>query len=276
MENNEVGKSISLADLLEVLKRAWIIMVFVAVVAGTIGFVYANMTYVEEYTATSKYAVLTTVIEKEQENYGSANYSMDLKAVKDVEILLKTYYVVNQVIAICESDDAYTNKSALNYKSIVARMTITTDPELTRYIVLKIKDTSPENAKRISEAFRDVIVVAASDKLRVDINDTDVGEDAKYPSNSKYSTAIKLLPFVTAVMVYVLFFVIYVYDDKVKTEEDVSRDLRLNLLGVIPNIEETGKIKSRYYKRYYKNKYYRYGVTMDTAKGGEKRGTDNQ
>ena len=69
MENNEVSKSISLADLLEVFKRAWIIMVFVAVVAGTIGFVYANMTYVEEYTATSKYAVLTTVIEKEQENY---------------------------------------------------------------------------------------------------------------------------------------------------------------------------------------------------------------
>ena len=260
MENNEVSKSISLADLLEVFKRAWIIMVFVAVVAGTIGFVYANMTYVEEYTATSKYAVLTTVMEKEQENYGSANYSMDLKAVKDVEILLKTYYVVNQVIAICESDDAYTNKSALNYKSIVARMTITTDPELTRYIVLKIKDTSPENAKRISEAFRDVIDLAATEKLRVDINDTDVGVDAERPSNSKYSTAIKLLPFVTAVMVYVLFFVIYVYDDKVKTEEDVSRDLRLNLLGVIPNIEETGKIKSRYYKRYYKNKYYRYGV----------------
>ena len=276
MENNEVGKSISVADLFEVFKRAWIIMLFLAVVAGALGFVYANMTYVEEYTATSKYAVLTTVVEKDQENYGSANYSMDLKAVKDVEMLLQTHYVLDQVIDICESNEAYTNKAGLNYKSIARRMSITTDPELTRYIVVKVKDTTPQNAQILSQALCDVIRPAASDKLRVDINDTDVGVDAERPSNVKYSTTIKLIPFVTAIVAYVLFFVVYIYDDKVKTEEDVSRDLGLNLLGVIPNIEESGKIKSRYYKRYYKNKYYRYGVVMNTAEGGENDGTKRQ
>ena len=276
MENNDVSKSVSVADLFEVFKRAWIFMLFLAVVAGTLGFVYANMTYVEEYTATSKYAVLTTVVEKDQENYGSANYSMDLKAVKDVEMLLQTHYVLDQVIDICEGNEAYTNKAGLNYKSIAKRMTITTDPELTRYIVVKVKDTTPKNAQILSQALCDVIRPAASDKLRVDINDTDVGVDAEKPSNGKYGTVIKLLPFVAAIAVYVLFFVIYIYDDKIKTEEDVSRELGLNLLGVIPNIEESGKIKSRYYKRYYKNRYYRYGASANIAKGEEKGGNDNQ
>ena len=68
MENNETSKSISVADLFEVFKKAWIVMALVAIAAGVLGFLYANMTYEEEYTATSKYAVLTTITEKDQEN----------------------------------------------------------------------------------------------------------------------------------------------------------------------------------------------------------------
>ena len=276
MENNETSKSISVADLFEVFKKAWIVMALVAIAAGVLGFLYANMTYEEEYTATSKYAVLTTITEKDQENYGSANYSMDLKAVKDVEMLLQTHYIIDQVIEICEANPEYTNKENLNYKSIVRRMSITTDPELTRYIILKVKDTTSENAQIISQALCDVIRPAASDKLKVDVNDTDVGVDAERPSNGKYGTAVKLLPFVMAAMVYVLFFVIYYYDDKIKTEEDATRELGLNLLGVIPNIEDSGKIKSRYYKKYNSGRYYRYGVPMNTEKGDVKRADDNE
>ena len=276
MENNETSKSISVADLFEVFKKAWIAMVLVAVVVGALGFVYANMTYVEEYTATSKYAVLTTITEKDQENYGSANYSMDLKAVKDVEMLLQTHYVINQVIDICKQNPEYTNKDNLNYKSITRRMSITTDPELTRFIILKIKDKSTKDAEILSQAVCDVIRPVASDKLKVDVNDTDVGVDAERPSNGKYGTIVKLLPFVMAAMMYVLFFVIHYYDDKIKTEEDVSRELGLNLLGVIPNIEDSGKIKSRYYKKYNGGRYYRYGVPMNTKKGEANRANDDQ
>ncbi|MBO5789754.1 MAG: hypothetical protein J6R40_01215 [Clostridia bacterium] len=276
MENNETSKSISVADLFEVFKKAWIAMVLVAVVVGALGFVYANMTYVEEYTATSKYAVLTTITEKDQENYGSANYSMDLKAVKDVEMLLQTHYVINQVIDICKQNPEYTNKDNLNYKSITRRMSITTDPELTRFIILKIKDKSTKDAEILSQAVCDVIRPVASDKLKVDVNDTDVGVDAERPSNGKYGTIVKLLPFVMAAMMYVLFFVIHYYDDKIKTEEDVSRELGLNLLGVIPNIENSGKIKSRYYKKYNGGRYYRYGVPMNTKKGEANRANDDQ
>ncbi|MBO7150404.1 MAG: hypothetical protein J6V82_01500 [Clostridia bacterium] len=276
MENNETSKSISVADLFEVFKKAWIAMVLVAVVVGALGFVYANMTYVEEYTATSKYAVLTTITEKDQENYGSANYSMDLKAVKDVEMLLQTHYVINQVIDICKQNPEYTNKDNLNYKSITRRMSITTDPELTRFIILKIKDKSTKDAEILSQAVCDVIRPVASDKLKVDVNDTDVGVDAERPSNGKYGTIVKLLPFVMAAMMYVLFFVIHYFDDKIKTEEDVSRELGLNLLGVIPNIEDSGKIKSRYYKKYNGGRYYRYGVPMNTKKGEANRANDDQ
>ena len=273
MEKNENGRSISMTDLLEIFKRAWIVMLGAAILVGALAFVYANMTYVEEYTATSKYAVLTTdQTSAGKDEYSSGNYSMDLKAVKDVEMLLQTHYVLDEVIELCNANDAYTNKQGLTYKNITKRMTITTDPELTRYIILKVQDTTPENAKILSDAICRSIVPAAKQKLRVDVNDTDVGVDADKPSNSKYGTVVKLLPIVAAMMVYVLFFVIYCYDDKIKTEENVSKDLGLNLLGVVPNIEDSGKLKSRYYKQYYKGKYYRYGdPTVVNAKKGEEK-----
>ena len=117
MENNEVSKGISIADLLEVLRKSWIFMIAAALIVGVVAFLYANVTYVEEYTAVSKYVVLTN--ENESGDYNSGNYSMDLKAVVDVQnLLMSEQTVITRVIEECRNL-GYDNENALTYKRIL-------------------------------------------------------------------------------------------------------------------------------------------------------------
>ena len=58
----------------------------------------------------------------------------------------------------------------------------------------------------------------------------------------------------------VSYFIAYLVDDKVKTEEDVQKYLNLTVLGVIPNAGEVSGKKYKKYRRYrsYSSKYQRY------------------
>ena len=58
-----------------------------------------------------------------------------------------------------------------------------------------------------------------------------------------------------AVLVYIVFLVIYFFDDTIKTDEDVKNVLGLSVLGSIPNSEYVPARGYRYYNKYY-TKYY--------------------
>ena len=68
------------------------------------------------------------------------------------------------------------------------------------------------------------------------------------PSNPVSLLQILLIAFACAVVVYVVYLVLFLMDDKITTPEDVEKHLGLNLLGQIPNKQDAGRGK-RYYAR---------------------------
>ena len=69
------------------------------------------------------------------------------------------------------------------------------------------------------------------------------------PSNPISMLKILLVAFACAIVVYAVYLVMFLMDDKINTPEDVERYLGLNLLGQIPNKKDTGRGK-RYYAQY--------------------------
>jgi hypothetical protein len=61
----------------------------------------------------------------------------------------------------------------------------------------------------------------------------------------------------TAVVVFGIYVVVYILDDKIKTADDVEKYLGLTVLGLIPNSNAELDPRSRKYK-YGKYKYQQY------------------
>ena len=63
-------------------------------------------------------------------------------------------------------------------------------------------------------------------------------------------------------VVYAIFFLTYLFDDRLKTDEEIERALELTVIGDIPNADEHKNNKYGYYKygkRYGYHRYSRYG-----------------
>ena len=67
--------------------------------------------------------------------------------------------------------------------------------------------------------------------------------------SSKKEMTVLLVAFMFAMVVYAIYLIRFLMDDKINTPEDVEKYLGLSLLGQIPNKYDTGKRK----------KYYAYG-----------------
>ena len=56
---------------------------------------------------------------------------------------------------------------------------------------------------------------------------------------------IGLIAFVCALVVYAVYFILYLMDDKISTAEDVERYLGVSTLGVIPNRQDVMRRRSK-------------------------------
>ena len=92
------------------------------------------------------------------------------------------------------------------------------------------------------------------------VNVYDYGTLSTKPSNSIGLRRYILIGFGAAAMVYLAYLAALILDDKVKTEEDVHKYLKLSVLGDIPNAAaaSNGSKYGRYSRYGRKEKYGKY------------------
>lgn len=257
--NTEYERTITLTDLLVVFKKCWIIMLVVGILVGALTLVYATMTYQEQYTANSSLVVIRKGSSTSSGNYGTGDYSIDLYMVNDVAQLLKTPTFLNMVVEDLENNPAF--KGKVSTSSLIRDIRIETFED-TRFVCF----TNTANTKKDAEMIGQTICRLAKEKILevFDVDRVSVVDDGfvkDYPSNSKITMLHLAIPVMAVIVVYAAFLLLHMFDDKIKTPEDVEKHLGLNVLGMIPNIDAAGKVKSRYYSAYYSRygKYSEYG-----------------
>lgn len=211
------------------MKKVWIILL-AAVVLAAAAYSYTKLMVTPVYTSTTKVYVLN----KESTNGLSIN---DMTAAQqltsDFEDLVKSRRVLDSVI------DSL-NLSA-TYESLASKVSVSVKEE-TRMLSISVTDTNPKRAQKIANKVREVMSENVVSIMNIDsVNLVDSANLPKAPSspNVKKNTLIGFLG--GALLSSLVFFLIYVFNDTIKTDEDVERYLGLTVLGAIPKCEKKAK-----------------------------------
>ncbi len=239
-----------------------LIPIFAAAALAIAGlYVYAKFFKVTKYKSTATVYILKQEREGDS-SYTQSDFTLALNVVNDCVYMIRSYEVLDDVI----------DKLGLDMTASELSKCITTrNPDGTRILEVSVETPSPVQSKRIVDTVCQIGAEKISSTMSLDqVNIYSLGKVPDKPSNSIGLFKYSLAGVIAAVIAYFAYFVAFLCDDKVKTEEDVAKYLNLSVLGIIPNAEDaSGKKYKKYkysrYKAYGRYQPYKYGSYGNAA-----------
>lgn len=219
---------ISISEIFEALKKRWILIVSITLVATLISGVLSFFVIKPTYETSTK--VFIGKEESNQEGYNTNDIQMYQKLLQTYAETIKTNEVVQAAINSTNAD--------LSVKNVKDSLTVTPIAD-TQILQIKYKNNDPEVAKSILENITNEFVILSKElvpngNVRV-IEAVQLPEDPVAP-NKKMNIAIALL---LGLMVSVgLVFLLEYLDNTFKTKENLERELNIPVLGLIPSCDE--------------------------------------
>lgn len=259
MENkSSFIREVTLGDLWRIfVHRAWVIILAMIVVTGAY-IAYDKLTYVPRYNSTATLYILKQQNEGGSQYYGQEyeDFTLALKVVNDCDHLLKSHAVLDTVI----------ENLGLNMTYGSLRGSIrTSNPEDTRILEVTVEAATPELAKRIVDNVCDVGVSHVTEAMGFkQVNLYEYGILNKAPCNTTSVMSYAVLAAGVMVVVYAIYLLTFLFDDRLKTDEEIERALELTVIGDIPNADHSKNRKYGYYKY---GKYGKYGYGKHSKYG---------
>lgn len=250
MEKQTNLREINLGDVWRIfIARLWVIVLAVIIVLG--GFItFTKLTYKPRYEATATLYILRQYDSASQQQE-SEDFSLALNVVNDCDHMLKSHAVLDSVIKNLGLDISYND---LNDS------VSTTNPEDTRILQVTVEADSAEEAEIIVNAVCEVGQKKINEAMRIDqVGAFEPGIPDYDPCNKTSLITYGLVGLIVAVVVYSIFLLSFLFDDRLKTDEEIERNLELTVIGDIPNADEHKNHKYGYYRYYGKKGYKAYG-----------------
>lgn len=229
--NNEENEVIDLVEVLYAIRQHLLEVILATVVAAIIGFAASKFLMTPQYSSSAMMIVntrqdVTSNVTSDQINSATklvATYSIIIKSDTVLQQVIEnlglgiTYSELNSRVSVQAVDDTQVMKITVN----------STSPEWAQTVCDEILAVSPDIIKEAVEAGSVKVISKAS------LNPNPVSP------NVKKNTALgAMVGLVLALGVIVLQVIL---DNKINTEEDVTKYLDMTVLGVIPQYEEGGK-----------------------------------
>ncbi len=165
-----------------------------------------------------------------------------MKVVNDCTYLLKSHTVLDEVIGRLHLDVSYEDL----YDCVS-----TSNPEDTRILEVTVRSDSPENAKRIVDQVCTIGAQRIEDAMGFQqVNLYEFGTTDPEPCNRTGLTTFLLAAIAAALAAYIVLLVIFLMDDRIKTDEDIQQMLGLSVLASIPCADGKKTGKYGYYRAY--------------------------
>ena len=219
---------ISISEIFEALKKRWILIVSITLVATLISGVLSFFVIKPTYETSTK--VFIGKEESNLEGYNTNDIQMYQKLLQTYAETIKTNEVVQAAINNTNAD--------LTVSSVKGALTVTPVSD-TQILQIKYQNKNPEVAKKILSNITDEFIILAKElvpngNVRV-IEAVQLPENPVAP-NKKMNVAIA---FLLGLMVSVgLVFLIEYLDNTFKNKENLERELDIPVLGVIPLVDE--------------------------------------
>ena len=224
--NDEI--EIDLGKVLEAVKKYWALLLVTTLLCGILGFLVSNFGMTKQYRASIDMLV----------NTGANSDTVSTDQLNSAKNLVSTYSVIitgsnvlSQVIENLDLDMTYEelgkliSVDAVTDTQVFTISATTPDLEMSRDIIREIVKIAPKEIEKT--------VDAGSCKT---VSDMDFAYTPVAPSIPKY-TAVAAFAGLLLALAYALFRVLS--RQMLITERDISEQLQLPVLGVIPLAEET-------------------------------------
>lgn len=245
MEQQTTIRIVTLKDLWSIfVHRLWIIALSAVVAMGGM-FLFVRLTGTAEYESTATLYILRQD-QNETANNASDDFSLALKVVGDCDYLLKSHAVLDTVIDELNLDIPYER---------LRESVSTSNPENTRILEVTVVSESPEQAKRIVDSVCRVGTEKIAEAMGFNqVHLYEYGVLNPKPCNTAGLLAYLLTGIAAAVLVYTAFLIAFLLDDRIRTEEDIERELGLSVLGDIPDANASKKGRCGYCSAHEKQK----------------------
>ncbi len=251
MTQEKETTSFDLTDLWNILRTHILPIVLTAAFCVSALYVYAH------FFRTPKYKSTATLYILKQDNgsdyaYTQSDFTLALNVVNDCIYMIKSHEVLDDTISELDLKMSYLDL----YKSIK-----TNNPDGTRILEISVEADTPDEAKRIADSVCRIGAEKISQTMSMDqVNIYNWGTRDPKPSNGIGLSKYFFLGVGAAVFVFLIYFITFLFDDKVRTEDDVQRYLNLTVLGIIPNAEDVSGKKYKYKRYKHYGRYQSYGA----------------
>ncbi len=237
MENqNEMG--IDLLELFRYLKKKIWLIVIASGLCAMIGLIISTFFMTPMYRASTRVYVLN---KQNDQNVVYTDLQISSQLLNDYKVLITGQNVTREVV-----DELGLDMTPAE----LAQEIEVTAPDNTRVVQINVMDSNPQRAADIANSVREVAALQLKDIMDVDA--VNLVYEAEVPTE-KFSPSIKrnvLLAFMAGLVLSgVVLTVVFISDDRIRTEEDVEHYLGLSTLGVIPVSTEMQTVKSQHGKK---------------------------
>lgn len=229
--DNEENEVIDLTEILSAVRQHLLELIFVTLAAALVGFTASKLLMTPKYDSSALMIVNTR--QDVNANVTSDQINSATKLVSTYSIIIKSDTVLQQVI-----DNLGLN---LTYAKLNKRVTVAAVDD-TQVMKITVQSDSPEWARQVCEQIitvaPDVIkeaVEAGSVKV---ISNPSLATEPVSPNIMKNTMLAAAVGFVLVIGIIVLQVLL---DNKINTEEDVTKYLDMTVLGVIPQYDQGGK-----------------------------------
>ena len=231
MERHNEEMEIDLLELFYYLKKRILIIIAVCLLCAVVGFMGTKLFITPEYTTNTRMYVLNR---SNENNVVTSDFQIATYVMNDYKALITGQNVTKEVIS----------KLGLDMKpETLSKKIQVTSPDNTRVLQISITDTNPQLAADIANCVREVASEQIQEIMAVDaVKLVYVAETPMEPSGPNTMRNTALAGILGLVIVVGIYAVIFILDDTIRTEEDVTRHLGLSTLGVIPVSMEMGNM----------------------------------
>ena len=274
MEKETNYIEIKLSDLWKVFRRCWWILLAVAVLFSGATYFFMKRTLKDQYQSTATVYVLRTD-GRSQLNYQDAMFASSIIGDVDKLILSEDNVIKPAIKKLARNADYSESELRTRISQILQKVSVKTAGTDSRLVYITVTSNTPEGAANIANAVASAATEYLNDMFGQEVlNITDAAKQPKSISNPISMLKVGAVGVAVAVLIYLVWLVLYLVDDKIDSEDEVEKRLGLTVLGSIPYMGAGYRGKKRYGSYY---GYYGYGygyrqLNADTSADGKKEG----
>ncbi len=220
-------------DFFRVLKKWLALVIILPVVAGSVSFAYFYWTYVPQFTSSA--IVACSAKQASSGNMDGSTLSTSKEVAKSFKYMITRTTTLQDAVDILNENEEI-DYSGYNSGTLAALVNVSI-VEDTYFLAISVTTSNKRAAADIANAVADASVNLAGESGDLGFGQISVIERADIPETENGTSMfmkVALSALVGLVLGVGIVFLLYITDDRIKTQEDILRTYNVPVLGVIP------------------------------------------